>query len=378
MKSGCFPTGMHLGARLASALFTLAFPLAIASAAAATETAFGRTVWLDEARIDLLRDRVVRRIEPTFSAWQQVQESATANVAITSRAPHDWYVPGFYRDAEGHRAAKRTLQDEANAAYSLALTYRITGDARCAAAAVRLIDGWATRVQTLSQKDDSTLSFSYHFPPLILAADLLRKSPAFPEDAQTRFRTFVREKALPQNSMAKANNWGNWGLVLVLASASYLGDRELFDRAVERWKYFIEHQIAADGHLPHEVNRNQGRSGLWYSHFSLLPQTIAAEIARVNGADLYDYRAPNGRTLRAAYARVAPWSLEPATFPYFRGDPAALHGSDYASYFELLVPRWPSPAAAALLAAKRPLSASHGAPWLTFTHGEMIGVSAGR
>lgn len=333
---------------------------------------FGKAVLLSETRIATLRARIAAQTEPTSNAWQQVLKDATKALAAEPHAPKAWYVPGFYRDAQGHRSAKQALQDDANAAYALALAFRMTGDARFAASPVRIIDAWATRVETLSKKDDSTLSFSYHFPPLILAADLLRACPAFPADAQARFRGFVREKALPQNTMARDNNWGNWGLMLVLASASYLEDRVLFDQGLARWKVFIEKQIAEDGHLPHEVDRNGGRSGLWYSNFSLLPQTLAAEIARVNGVDLYDHRASNGRTLRQAFDRLAAWTLEPKTFPYFKGDPKDLHGYDYVSYYEILDLHWPDPAATQLLTAKRPLSAEHGAPYLTFTHGGLL------
>ncbi len=63
----------------------------------------------------------------------------------------------------------------------------------------------------------------------------------------------------------------------------------------------------------------------------------------------------------------------PATFPYFREDPALLVGRTYISYFEVLNARWPHPDATALLTELRPLSADHSAPALTFTHGDLPG-----
>jgi hypothetical protein len=295
----------------------------------------------------------------------------TPSIARSAQAGREGFAVAFglyYVDAKGHAQAKQALQDDANIAYELALAFRMTNDARYAQTAVPLINAWASQVQTLSKKDDSTLSFSYHFPPLIFAADLLKDCPDFKKEDQERFKSFVREKALPQNTMDRDNNWGNWGLLLVLSAASYLKDRELFDKGVARWKKLIENQIAEDGHLPHEVTRNGGRSGLWYSNFSLLPQTLCAEVARVNGVDLYDYQAPNGRTLKQAYEKLAPWTLKPETFPYWKGAAKELHGSDYVSYYELLILRWPNTDAEALLKSKRPLTASHGAPYVTFTH----------
>ena len=178
--------------------------------------------------------------------------------------------------------------------------------------------------------------------------------------------------ALKLTTIKSKNNWGNWGLLFSISASVYLKDRELFDACTERWKEFIERQIADDGHLHHEVNRNEGRSGIWYTHFSLMPQTLAAEVAHVNGVDLFDYVSPSGRTLRSAYERAAGWSLHPETFPYFEGDPQKLGGANYVSYFEILNARWPDESATALLKKLRPLTANHSAPLLTLTHGEAL------
>lgn len=143
-------------------------------------------------------------------------------------APGHWYVPGHYGDAPGHSRAKQGLQDNANAVYELAQCWRMIGDERYARVAVRLIDGCVSTVKTTSREDDSTLSFSYHFPVMIFGADLLASWPGFSSERQDPFRRFCRDKELPLNTMDRSNNWGNWGLVLVLACARYLDDGELF------------------------------------------------------------------------------------------------------------------------------------------------------
>jgi hypothetical protein len=332
-------------------------------------------VFLADVRLDTLRQRVADRVEPTFAGFWRVRQSAAAQVNRQPHVPETWYVPGYYRDAEGHSTAKRGLQDDANAAYTLALCYRMTDEEQYAEAAARLIDGWASGIQEMRTADDSTLSFSYHYPAFILAADLIKGFDGWPADRQEVFRRFLREKALPMNTMHRKNNWGNWGLVLVMACAAWLQDGDLFERGVARWKEFVETQIAEDGHLPHEVHRNNnvGERGIWYTHFSLMPQTLAAEIARANGVDLYDWVSPKGRTLRQAFERVAPWARDPSTFPYFTGDdPDEIRGTDYVSYFEILNARWPNPDATAMLEKLRPLTANHCAPHLTFTHGGLL------
>lgn len=329
-------------------------------------------VLLTEAHIVGLKRAVENQQEPQFSAFQRVMEEADANLERPSNAPSHWHVPGFYVDAEGHKQSKNGLRDDANNAYAMALAYRMTGEQKYADSALRLINSWATEVKTYSLEDDSTLSFSYHFPSMIYAASLLRENVGWQQDEQNNFELFLREKALALNSMDKENNWGNWGLALVASIASYVGDGELLDRAAERWKYFIEHQIAEDGSLPHEVHRNEGRSGMWYSHFSLMPQTLAAEVLKVNGQDLYAYEAPNGRTLESAFRRIALWTEKPESFPYWQGDPARLGGVEAHSYFEILNSLWPESAAVNVLKLRRPMTSGHGAPHLTFTHGKNL------
>ena len=289
----------------------------------------------------------------------------------TPHAPETWYVPGYYRDAQGHSSAKRGLQDDANAAYTLALCYRMTDEEPYAEGAARLIDAWATQVKMLRTADDSKLSFSYHFPALVFAADLITGYSGWSLERQQAFSQFVHDRAISMNTMDRGNNWGNWGLSMSMAIAVYLDDGKLFAKGIERWKWFIEHQIAEDGHMHHEVKRNGGRSGLWYSNFSLLPQVIACEVAKVRGVDLYDYKSKSGRTLRQAFEKLAPWLADPKSFPYWKGDPGKLHGVTYVGYFELLNIRWPNKAASELLKKARPCRTTHGAPFLTFTHGDL-------
>jgi len=326
-------------------------------------------VFISDAKIEELREKIENQTEPTYSAYQEVKLVADRNLNRQASVPNHWYIPGYYHDAKGHTESKAVLQNDANIAYQLALVYRITGDETYAMTVARLAHSWATEIESMSQEDDSTLSFSYHFPAMIFAADLIRESQHWTDKHEQAFRTFLRNKALPMNTMNRDNNWGNWGLVLVMATASYLEDETLFKQGIERWKYFIETQIAEDGHMPHEVHRSGGQRGIWYTHFALFPQTIAAEIARVNGVDVFAYESPDGRTLKMAYQLVAQGADEPETFPYLEDPSKELRGTEYVSYFEILYPRWPNPHAKNLLQRLRPMSARHSAPALTFTHG---------
>lgn len=271
------------------------------------------SVFLSDTRIKEIKESVAQKHEPSYSAFGECLIVADQNLTRKPTAPKKWYVPSYYKDAEGHQKAKNGLRDDANAAYAMALCYRITGDSKYAESAIRLINAWANHLETMSREDDSMLSLSYHFPAFIFAADLLRDEGIWPKDEQDAFTLFLRNKALPMSTIDRENNWGNWGLVLSTSCAVYLKDQSLFRQCANRWKHFIEHQIADDGHLPHEVNRSGGQRGIWYSHFSLMPQTIAAEILYLNGQDLYDFKSQNGRTLKQAFERIAGWTNNPGS-----------------------------------------------------------------
>ncbi|MFP4172876.1 MAG: alginate lyase family protein, partial [Candidatus Hydrogenedentota bacterium] len=331
----------------------------------------GSGVFIDEERIDVLRERIELEEAPTAGAFEELMAREAELLAHEPEVPDVWYVPPYYQDAGGHRESKEALKRDANNAYRLALLYRLTEEEEYAEAAVRLIEPW-TDLEELETHHDSSLSFSYHFPSMIFAADLLRASEAWTSSLEEEFSVWIRERALPMNTMDRQNNWGNWGLVLVMAIAAFTENDELFKEGVERWKHFIEVQIAEDGHLPHEVTRNDGigERGIWYTHFTLMPQTIAAEIAYVNGVDLYDYESPSGRTLEQAFRRVAAWALNPDTFPYFQaGEGREQRATDYVGYFEILNTRWPDDAATEMLEQKRPIDPDHSAPVITLTHG---------
>ena len=328
-----------------------------------------QNVFVTRQQLLNVKDCIEKKQQPTLDAFLQLEQDVKENQNYSPSVLKDWYVPGYYVDADGHVNAKKSLQDGANNAYGFALYYRLTNNKEYAALAINIINAWATEVKSFSHKDDSKLSFSYHFPALILAADLVRNSELWLESDQRIFEKFLKEKAIPMNTMSSKNNWGNWGLVLASAGAAYLQDSTLLQQCAERWKYFIEHQVAEDGHLPHEVTRNEGKSGIWYSHFSLFPQTIAAEILKNNGHNLYGYISPNNRSLKDAFYKIACWSRYPEKFPYWQGDPKKLGGVSYFSYFEILVNHWPDKNAAELIKQSRPLTARHSAPFITLTHG---------
>jgi hypothetical protein len=99
-----------------------------------------RGVFLSSARIEMLKERVKNKTEPTYSAFLKLQAFADKALEREPHVPARWYVPGYYRDAKGHQDAKSGLADDANSAYGLALLFHISGDEKYARAATKFID----------------------------------------------------------------------------------------------------------------------------------------------------------------------------------------------------------------------------------------------
>jgi len=332
-----------------------------------------------DARIAAIKRNIELKKEPTISAFVMCEKEARWHLNDPCHAPDEWYVPLRYVDNEAHQKAKKCLHDDANNAYKMALIYRLTGDEKYGLAAVKLINGWATTVQSFSDKDDSRLAFSYHMPAMIFAADLLRDSPLFPKPDQDRFGSFLKEKGLAMTTMNDPahNNGVDWGLLFYLSTALYLHDETMVHTALDRYKTDIDEQIKPDGILSSEITRNNstGDAGYWYTNFALMPLTICTELFRIHGIDLYDYVSPKGGGLHKAYDKIADLMENPASYPfgtlYKSKLPHSLDQTFYAGYFEILNTRWPNREISTVLAGRRPWDPDHSLPATTLAYGDL-------
>jgi hypothetical protein len=282
--------------------------------------------------------------------------------------PKRWFVPGYYVMPNQHKKSKNSLRDDAQGIYALALTAALENDEVYARRSLYLINRWLKGVTTWSKLGDSKLAFSYHFLPVIVAADLLRRWSFWDHKQERFFRHWLVETALPMSTVARQNNWGNWGLSLSLAIASFAQNEKLFFELAHRWGEFVLEQMDERGPLRHEVRRGRGKRGLWYSHFTLAPQTLAAEIFRINGLDLFRLRSEKGKSLELAYKNVVEWTLNPRHFPYWRGDVSKLSGLDFTGYWEILQQVYPRSEVALYLSKNRPMREDYGLPFLSLTH----------
>ncbi|PCE33535.1 hypothetical protein BZL54_04735 [Burkholderia ubonensis subsp. mesacidophila] len=289
----------------------------------------------------------VARLRAVPAQWAQLRTACENNLDYVPRPVADFAPPPHYGDPKGEARIAGSLAADGNVAYQQGLCYVLSGDVRYARAGERILDAWATGVRQIAP-GQGTADFNFSFPRYTLAAAMLHRDSAWDD---TAFRTFLLRQVLPRSVSARPNNFGNWGVFLEAGSALYLNDHALMQRAANRWRALMASQVAPDGSLPEETCRSdttdwcggpdKGIRGIAYTHYTLLPTTLAAEIFRAAGIDVY--AEAGGRTLAEAYARAAAWTLHPETFPYYASNGGRLQGVRTAAYFQVLQHRVPCP-----------------------------------
>jgi hypothetical protein len=290
-------------------------------------------------------DQQISRLRAAPSQWAPLSASCEKNLNYVPRPVADFQPPPHYVDPKGEARIAGSLGADGKVAYQEALCYALSDDVRYARVGERILDSWATSVRQVAPGQGAA-DFNFTFPLYALAGAALRQDKGWDD---TSFKTFLRQQVLPLSVASHANNFGNWGVFLEASSALYLDDQVLMQRAASRWRALMLSQVAADGSLPAEICRSdttdycggpdKGIRGIAYTHYALLPTTLAAEIFRNAGIDVY--AEASGRKLAQAYARAAGWTLHPETFPYYASQGGRLQGVRNAAYFQVLQRRVP-------------------------------------
>jgi hypothetical protein len=138
----------------------------------------------------------------------------------------------------------------------------------------------------------------------------------------------------------------------------------------------MDGQMNLDGSLISEIVRPWG---IGYGNYAMQAMAQAAEIARHQGYDLYNYKLPDGRGIEKGADYMAGPTANPATWPH-SNTPA--YAGQHSGYFEYLyqwkqkstylnaVKRWGRPAEEDWI--NRQVTLTHGAgayPWKVYTNG---------
>ncbi len=269
-------------------------------------------VLVDRSQLTFVRAMLRADREPWASAY-------AAMVASDIAAP-DWQPkPREYVECGSYSNPNIGCTDERNdalAAYTNALRWVLTQDARYAEKSIAIMDAWSA-VMKGHLNSNSPLQTGWAGASFSRAAELIKWTYRGGWPGQERFATMLRTVYLPmllQSSIADKN--GNWELIIMDAAigvAVFLDDRAAFDQAVARTRARVPAYIylTGDGPLPHpppngtkdtpeelikywqgqttfvdglaqETCRDFGHTG-----WGLQAATHVAETARLQGVDLY-------------------------------------------------------------------------------------------
>lgn len=247
----------------------------------------------------------------------------------------------------------KQLAADSLAAYRLGLCYAITGNSKFAATAQRIIDSWAgTLKQVTNAQGKSGINFNLQY--MIAAATWTRGINGWDGVA---FGRFLRAVVLPNSTSSNDNNHGMWGTFLEASAAAYLGDAALLTKARDRWTAIFKGAASPDGTLIREIERSdtnnwhggptKGIRGLAYTHYFLLPASMAAKVFADQGQPVWT--TDGGKLLQAAFGKAAAWTLHPETFPFYASNNGKLQDTRGVSYFPLLLRYYPNADAEAVL-----------------------------
>lgn len=272
-------------------------------------------------QIALAQARIAAHEQPWASAAAALLVQARESLAQAPQAVADFNVPGFYKDAEGHRKAMGRLSADAWAAYSCALAYHLApGHDRTAFAdkAIEVLAAWATTNKQTSNADGD-LAMADAGTGLVFAAELMTGYDGWQAAQRSMFRQWLKAVYLPACARiaGRSNNWGDWGILGCSASHYYLDDPVALDADIAQMRAKIDSAIAPDGSLPLETSR--GGNGIWYTYFALAPLTAACQIAaHARQVDLFHYTGKNGVGLEQALDYLLTYCREPDTWPHYR------------------------------------------------------------
>ncbi|EIP98495.1 Alginate lyase [Opitutaceae bacterium TAV1] len=129
------------------------------------------------------------------------------------------------------------------------------------------------------------------------------------------YTTWLLESPPGKAEAAMVNNHGAWHAAQVAAFSLYAGDADRVAGALKMARHFVDTQIAADGSLPHELNRNRS---LWYTLYGLRALTTLAGCASAAGDDLWAWRnpkTPEAPSLKIAFEALIPFLTDKAAWP---------------------------------------------------------------
>ncbi|MGR3869207.1 alginate lyase family protein [Streptomyces graminifolii] len=300
------------------------------TAQAAPATFVHPGVDVSRSQLDFARTEVLAGAQPWKGAYDQMMASSYASLSRTPK-PRAVVECGSYSNPNYGCTDER---EDAIAAYTDALAWYITKDARYAQKAIAIMDAWSATI-TSHTNSNAPLQTGWAGASWPKAAEIIKYTYTGTWANSARFSTMLRNVYLPE-IINGSNSNGNWELTMMDAAIGisvFLEDRTSYDKAMAlfRTRTAAYIYLASDGSVPKTVpsqNLNttakivsywQGQStfvsGLTqetcrdFTHtgYGLSSISHVAETSRIQGTDLYGTDV--GERLRQALGFQAKYQL---------------------------------------------------------------------
>ncbi|MFJ9787075.1 alginate lyase family protein [Amycolatopsis sp. NPDC101161] len=234
-----------------AALVPLALGLVSTPAPAAPATFTHPGVLVSRPQLDFVKSQVKAGAQPWKAAYDQAVSSSYASLSRTPK-PRAVVECGSYSNPNYGCTDER---EDAIAAYTDALIWYISGDARYAQKAIALMDAWSATI-TSHTNSNAPLQTGWAGSSWPRAAEIIKYTySSWPNSG--RFGTMLRNVYL-NKIINGSNSNGNWELSMMEAAVGisvFLEDKTNFDKAVTRYRNRVAAYVylSSDGSLPKTV-----------------------------------------------------------------------------------------------------------------------------
>ena len=357
--------------------------------------------YLREDEIKQIQDLIFVQQEPLFvSTYGDLIEDAdsylrSANPSVVTNGgandPHQYYSERPYcgwfsffgllgngckdgqynpdADRYDYNAAVRMAKEGA----TLALAYRLSGEKAYAEKILDMIDVWVVDKKTYLAphftNGQSRIELSITHLGLFYATNLVWDYEGWDAKKKLSVTKWIAAWGKSVESWQGTNNFEDWRIAFRLSIYSMIKDDEELAKAIDDFKKRIPDTISVKGEMVAELER---KNSLTYSLYAINAMVQSAEIAYMNGVDLYRYRDSRGVGLEVALDYHVPFALSSAVEKWPHQQIAKLIDRDVAIY-ELAYKRYGKKSYAGLLKSwGRPLTEARVIQWISLSHGVIL------
>jgi Alginate lyase len=280
----------------------------------------------------IVKDRIAKGVEPQATAYKALITAANAQQYFLPNAPVTMQIDSGYTN--GNLQQMRTwLGNESSAAYTSALAYTYSGDAKYATKAIQVMNAWASAGTTFTG-GGRFLQLGAWFTPMLYAADLLNNYDGWSATDKAVFKKWWREQVLIHTYEALykyRNNQKDAGMIGVMAAAMVLEDSGLLQECLNEFLSYFQTKASVTDHpkqwkiyndyrgiyLIEDIDRNLGRSGLTYTYLAMTTAVQNMEMARYAGYNFWTAKTINGGSFQGVIEQLFKWSILGDAFPWY-------------------------------------------------------------